>query len=49
MKETLAHGSMILEHATAKDMKTDLIYWGLWPRFHPFPPPVLSLHGGIRN
>jgi hypothetical protein len=29
MKETLAHGSTILEHGTAKDMKTDLIYQGL--------------------
>jgi hypothetical protein len=39
MKETLAHGSTILEHATALNMKTDLIYRGLWPRFRPFPPP----------
>jgi hypothetical protein len=29
MKETLAHGSTILEHATALNMKTDLIYQGL--------------------
>jgi hypothetical protein len=26
MKETLAHGSTILEQATALNMKTDLIY-----------------------
>jgi hypothetical protein len=28
MKETLAHGSMILEHATSLNMKTDLICRG---------------------
>jgi hypothetical protein len=29
MKETLAHGSTILEHATVLNMKTDVIYRGL--------------------
>jgi hypothetical protein len=29
MKETLVHGSTILEHATALNMKTDLINRGL--------------------
>jgi hypothetical protein len=28
-QETLAHGSTILEHAIALNMKTNLIYWGL--------------------
>jgi hypothetical protein len=48
-QETLAHGSTILELAIALNMQTNLIYLGLWPRFRPFPPPVLSLRGGIRD
>jgi hypothetical protein len=40
--ETLAHGSMILEHAIVSNMKTNLIYRGLWPWFRPFPSLVLS-------
>jgi hypothetical protein len=38
VKETVAHRSTILEHATALNKKTDLIYQGLWPQFRPFPP-----------
>jgi hypothetical protein len=33
---------MILEHAIVLNMKTNLIYQVLWPRFRRFPPLVLS-------